>query len=340
MAGAAEGRVRLEWPAPGVALLVLDRPAALNALSKRMFSELAAHFRALRAREDVAAAILTGAGDRAFSAGVDLKAAAAVFRSAEGDASAELDVVAQMERCPFPIIGAVNGLAITVGFELALACDVLLCSAAAFFQDTHCRYGIMPSWGLSQKLPRLLGPQRAKYLSLGCVRINARDAFQWGLVSQVCTDRAALDRAALEVATRIKDNHQGVVRGYKKVGRRRWSERRWWLSDWTDRLAGDERRPGPAAGGGAGAGADAGVRVLQRLDGRGLCGHREEVFGPRQDEGREAPRQAVIRAADVFFTRSFYFDVYAMPGWSPARRASPDSESPPDRGEGTAQAPA
>ena len=145
MAGAAEGRVRLEWPAPGGALLVLDRPAALNALSKLMFSQLAAHFRALRAREDVAAAILTGAGDRAFSAGVDLKAAAAVFRSAEGDASAELDVVAQMERCPFPIIGAVNGLAITAGFELALACDVLLCSAAAFFQDTHCRYGIVSS---------------------------------------------------------------------------------------------------------------------------------------------------------------------------------------------------
>ena len=145
MAGAAEGRVRLEWPAPGVALLVLDRPAALNALSKLMFAQLAAHFRALRAREDVAAAILTGAGDRAFSAGVDLKAAAAVFRSAEGDASAELDVVAQMERCPFPIIGAVNGLAITAGFELALACDVLLCSAAAFFQDTHCRYGIVSS---------------------------------------------------------------------------------------------------------------------------------------------------------------------------------------------------
>ena len=145
MAGAAEGRVRLEWPAPGVARLVLDRPAALNALSKPMFAELAAHFRALRAREDVAAAILTGAGDRAFSAGVDLKAAAAVFRSAEGDASAELDVVAEMERCPFPIVGAVNGLAITAGFELALACDVLLCSATAFFQDTHCRYGIVSS---------------------------------------------------------------------------------------------------------------------------------------------------------------------------------------------------
>ena len=147
MAGAAEGRVRLEWPAPGVTRLVLDRPAALNALSKPMFAELAAHFRALRAREDVAAAILTGAGDRAFSAGVDLKAAAAVFRSAEGDASAELDVdvVAEMERCPFPIVGAVNGLAITAGFELALACDVLLCSAAAVFQDTHCRYGIVSS---------------------------------------------------------------------------------------------------------------------------------------------------------------------------------------------------
>ena len=58
-------------------------------------------------------------------------------------------------------------------------------------------------------------------MSLGCVRINARDAFQWGLVSQVVADRTALDRAALEVATRIKDNHQGVVRGYKKVGRRR-----------------------------------------------------------------------------------------------------------------------
>ena len=64
-------------------------------------------------------------------------------------------------------------------------------------------------------------------MSLGCVRIDAREALEWGLVSQVCADKVALDRAALEVATRIKDNHRGVVRGYKKVGRRRWSERRW-----------------------------------------------------------------------------------------------------------------
>ena len=69
----------------------------------------------------------------------------------------ENDVVHQMELCPFPIIGAVNGHAVTAGFEVSLACDILLASTAAVFIDTHCKFGIMPSWGLSQKLPKLVG---------------------------------------------------------------------------------------------------------------------------------------------------------------------------------------
>ena len=83
----------------------------------------------------------------------------------DGEADHDINPVFQMEACPFPIIGAVNGPAATGGFELALACDFLIGSTKARFRDTHTTFGIAPCWGLSQKLPRLVGPQRAKFIS-------------------------------------------------------------------------------------------------------------------------------------------------------------------------------
>jgi enoyl-CoA hydratase len=87
--------------------------------------------------------------------------------------------------CAKPIIGAINGVAITGGFELALACDVLICSENARFADTHARVGITPGWGLSQKLSRAIGPYRAKELSLTGNFLDARTAYDWGLVNRV-----------------------------------------------------------------------------------------------------------------------------------------------------------
>ncbi len=171
----------------GVATVVLSRPAAMNALSKSLRQELVQTFAELAADTGVRVVILTGAGDRAFCAGLDLKELGADGRALDGvtGRADEFNPVRAIERCPKPVIGAINGVAITGGFELALACDVLIVSTRARFADTHARVGIMPGWGLSQKLSRLIGPYRAKELSLSGNFIDADTASRWGLVNRV-----------------------------------------------------------------------------------------------------------------------------------------------------------
>ena len=95
------------------------------------------------------------------------------------------DIVRAMESFDRPIIGAINGFAITGGFEVALTCDILIASPAAKFADTHARVGVMPGWGLSQKLSRTIGIYRAKELSLTGNYLSAEQAAEWGLVNRV-----------------------------------------------------------------------------------------------------------------------------------------------------------
>ncbi len=168
-----------------IATLTLSRPKALNALSTELRSDLIEAFRLLSEDDAVGVVILTGAG-KAFCAGVDLKelGGEAGGRSGAPAIGAE-NPVAAMEACPKPIIGAINGFAITGGFELALGCDVLIASSAALFADTHSRVGVLPGWGLSQKLPRLIGIARAKELSLTGNFLGAARAQEWGLVNRV-----------------------------------------------------------------------------------------------------------------------------------------------------------
>ena len=215
---------RGSFPEEGVALVELDRPEALNALTLEGLSALAGAFAGLRRRDAagqrVGAAVLTGRG-RAFCAGIDLTAAEAVFKSdPDGPEAQKRDVVREMELCEFPIIGAINGAAVTAGFEIALACDILLASEGAFFQDTHCRYGIMPSWGLSQKLPRLIGAGRARAVSFACLKVGAAEAERWGLVLRAVPEGEGLLEEALGLARRVAGHDGAVVRGYKDVIRR------------------------------------------------------------------------------------------------------------------------
>jgi len=171
----------------GIAVVTLNRPEAMNALSKALRSELYKAMVALDADDEVSVVILTGAGTRAFTAGLDLKElgsepGAMGAANAEG---ADENPVKAIELCRKPVIGAINGVAITGGFEVALACDVLIASENARFADTHARVGIMPGWGLSQKLSRLIGLYRAKELSLTGNFLDARTACDWGLVNRV-----------------------------------------------------------------------------------------------------------------------------------------------------------
>lgn len=204
--------------ADGIAVVTLNRPEAMNALNRGMRRELAAAMRALDARADVAVVILTGAGERAFTAGLDLKELAA-DPAAMADTTGsepEANPVAAVEQCGKPVIGAINGVAITGGFELALACDLMIAAETARFADTHARVGIMPGWGLSQKLSRLIGPGRAKQLSFTGNFLDAATAERWGLVNRV-VPLWQLMTAARELAADMATIEPGFLRQYKAL---------------------------------------------------------------------------------------------------------------------------
>lgn len=200
-----------------IAVLTLNRPKQLNALSVALRRQIVKTVREISAANDVRAIVLTGSG-RAFSAGVDLKEAGQLgFSLGVGQqANHDMDLAAAFAACPWPVIGAINGFAITGGFELALMCDVLLASTEAKFADTHSRVGLMPVWGLSQKLPRLIGAGRAKELSLTGNYLDAETAERWGLVNRVYTPEALLP-AAKRLAAEMASVEGGLLKRMKAV---------------------------------------------------------------------------------------------------------------------------
>jgi len=169
----------------GVATLTMNRPEALNALSRDLGLALTRAFRQIQEDSKIGAVILTGTG-RAFCAGLDLKeiGSGTLLHGPDG-ASAITDLMKAMAEFDRPIIAGINGAAVTGGFELVLACDVLIASTEARFADTHARVGLLPGWGLTQKLPRLIGIYRAKELSFTGNFLSAEKAEAWGLVNRV-----------------------------------------------------------------------------------------------------------------------------------------------------------
>lgn len=199
------------------AIVTLNRPEAMNALSKAMRRSLHDAITALNRDDSVRAIVLTGAG-RAFTAGLDLKELsedplAMADATAEG---ADANPVRAIEASAKPVIGAINGVAVTGGFEVALACDILIASTQARFADTHARVGIMPGWGLSQKLSRLVGIHRAKELSLTGNYLDADTAERWGLVNRV-VDPALLMATAVKLAHDIASAPAVGVETYKRL---------------------------------------------------------------------------------------------------------------------------
>lgn len=166
----------------GVATVTLNRPEALNALSTGLRNAISAAFIELKDDDATEVIILTGAG-RAFTVGLDLKELGG--EQAPDATISNRDLSAAMAEVGKPIIGAINGFAITGGFEIALMCDFLIASPQAKFADTHARVGVVPGWGLSQRLPRLIGINRAKELSLTGNYLDAETAAAWGLVNRV-----------------------------------------------------------------------------------------------------------------------------------------------------------
>ena len=200
----------------GYAVLTLNRPDARNALSPQLLLDLCDAFRLLQDESGIYSVILTGAGT-AFCAGLDLKAMAE-DESGLGVYAihAQHDITAAMTAFDRPIIVGVNGVAATGGFELALMGDILLASSGARVADTHCRVGLAPGWGLSQKLARIIGPSRAREAHFTGNVISAQQAEAWGLVSRVVAPEDLLD-ACRQVATDIASCVPETVKVYKKM---------------------------------------------------------------------------------------------------------------------------
>ena len=201
----------------GIATLTLNRPEARNALDRALRDAIREAFVALARDEAVGAVILTGAAP-AFCAGLDLKELAQPGADRGSDRPQETahDIVRAIEAFDRPVIGAINGVAVTGGFELALACDVLIGSPEARFADTHARVGILPGWGLSVKLPRLVGVGRAKMISLTGNYVSAEEAERWGLLARV-VPAAELLPACRALARDMLSCEPRTLRGYKRL---------------------------------------------------------------------------------------------------------------------------
>ncbi len=196
-----------------VATVTMNRPSARNALSQELRRALWKSVAELEADEAVAAIVLTGA-DPAFCAGLDLKELASTAGAALGETGAAGETSSQRGPVPpltKPLIGAVNGVAVTGGFEVALACDFLVASEKAAFADTHARMGIMPGWGLTVLLPEAIGFRRAKELSTTGNFLDAQTALDWGLVNHVVAHDDCVPFAQ-QLAADIATNDQRAVR--------------------------------------------------------------------------------------------------------------------------------
>jgi enoyl-CoA hydratase len=197
----------------GIACVTLNRPDKLNALNRELRVGFCHVMQELRLDQDVHVVIITGAG-RAFCVGLDLRELATPTSGIrdEGDTNF-ISVVDDME---VPVIGAINGFAITGGFEIALACDLMIAAEEAQFADTHTRVGVMPGGGMSARLPRAVGIRKAKELSFTGNYLSAREAERMGLVNRV-VPRDELLAAAHEVASQIASANPAMVRQMKHL---------------------------------------------------------------------------------------------------------------------------
>ena len=200
----------------GVLLLTLDRPAVANAMNTQMGRDLLDFFDAISAAPAQARCIvLTGAGERAFCAGGDLKERHGMSDTAWQEQHLLFErMIRAFVSCPVPVIGAINGAAYAGGCELALCCDFIYAAETARFALTEVTLGIMPGAGGTQNLPRAIGERRAKEIILTGRPFAAAEAFEWGMVNRLCAAGRVVEEA-LETGRRIAENAPIAVRQAK-----------------------------------------------------------------------------------------------------------------------------
>ncbi|HYZ16159.1 MAG TPA: enoyl-CoA hydratase-related protein, partial [Candidatus Acidoferrum sp.] len=183
--------------AGSVVTVTLNRPEVLNALNGRMLDELTRTFMELPADPALRAVIVTGAGPKAFAAGADIGELNALGDALAGEAQARRGqaLTLAIERLPVPVIAAVNGFALGGGCELAMACDLRIAAENARFGQPEVNLGILPGYGGTQRLTRLVGEGMAMYLCLTGEMIDAQEALRIGLVQKVVSADVLLDEA-------------------------------------------------------------------------------------------------------------------------------------------------
>ena len=198
----------------GIAILTLNRPEALNALSPNLFIELRDHIGAISEQiEDIGCVILRGEG-RSFSAGNDLKA----IQAGENAPSPhfQADTLEAIENLPQVVIASVQGHCYTGSLELAIACDLLIASESAKFADTHGKWGMTPTWGMSQRLPRRIGTIRAKDMMFTGRVVSGAESVELGLANECVADDQLIERT-LGVARQIIANSWHTLRADKML---------------------------------------------------------------------------------------------------------------------------
>ena len=202
--------------ADGVAVVTINRPKALNALNKDVLEELATAFSELESNEDVACVILTGSGSKAFVAGADIAEMQALDAvSAEHFAKLGHALLNTIEKFPKPVIAAVNGFALGGGCELAMACDIRIAAENARFGQPEVNLGVIPGFGGTLRLARLVGKGRAKELIFTGDMIDAQEAYRIGLANKVATAEELLTKAR-SMATKIASKGPVAVRFAKE----------------------------------------------------------------------------------------------------------------------------
>jgi enoyl-CoA hydratase/carnithine racemase len=193
----------------GLSVLSLNRPEALNALSPGLFVELREHIDQIANQTDTIGCVILSGRGRSFSAGNDLKA----IQSGERPPSAhfQAETLEAIERLPQPVIAAVQGHCYTGALELVLACDLLIAGESARFSDTHGKWGMSPTWGMSQRLPRRIGLLAAKEIMFSGRVVSGSEAVQLGLANDCVADDALLD-AATRMARGFLENSWFTLR--------------------------------------------------------------------------------------------------------------------------------
>jgi len=198
-----------------IATITFNRPKALNALNPETMKELKSALEEAAGREDIGVVILTGAGEKAFIAGADISEMKSFTPMQALDfAQAGQEVLAFIERMPQPVIAAVNGFALGGGCEVAMACDLIVAADTARFGQPEVSLGIIPGYGGTQRLPRLVGRNIAKELVLAGDMITAQRACEIGLVNRVVPS-AGLLASAKEIAGKILSRGPAAVRTAK-----------------------------------------------------------------------------------------------------------------------------